>query len=192
MKFVLRNATVNDIDSLAKAYVRCWHDTYADIIPQEVLNHVTLPKSQKKWRNDFVDQLNDNDRAIFVIQNDAGDIVGFASCGASRARSARVLGQGEIFGIYVLQEYQGYGLGKALMLATSRWLISRGLFTGGIWVAEANGVGRRFCEDLGARIAGSRKTSKNGFTYTQIAMAWTDFSKAAQLEDAVPDWGDKH
>ena len=188
MKFVLRNANVNDIDNLARVYVKSWHETYEDILPEDVTKNITFEESLKDWRKIFVDMVNDADRAVFVIENETSEIVGYASCGASSNRALQVIGQGEIFDLFMRSDYQGYGLGKALMLAVSRWLISRGLFTGGIWVATENSQGCRFCEDLGAVAGSTRSSDKHGNKLEMTAFIWNDFSEVAQLETAVPNW----
>ncbi len=191
MKFVLRNANVNDIDNLARAYVKCWHETYSDILHTKDLAEITFESALKKWRSDFIEQINDADRAIFVIENEDNEIIGFASCGATNQRAQKILGQGEIFELYLRRDHQGYGLGKALMLAVSRWLISRGLFTGGTWVAEDNVQGCNFCEDLGAAPSGRREDTLENGKLVSIAYVWNDFSDVAQLEGAVPNWEER-
>jgi GNAT superfamily N-acetyltransferase len=191
MKFVLRNANVNDIDNLARAYVKCWHETYSDILHAKDLEDVTFESALKKWRSDFVDQINDADRAIFVIENEETEIIGFASCGAAGFRAQKIIGQGEIFELFLRRDHQGYGLGKALMLAVSRWLISRGLFTGGTWVAEENVQGCTFCEDLGAVPSGRREENMHAGKFVTIPYVWNDFSDVAQLEGAVPNWEER-
>lgn len=189
MKFILRNATLKDLDGLAAIYHKCYHDAYDGILPAPVLEEVTFSKSQKKWRAEFVEQITDADRAIFVIENEIGTIVGFANCGAAKIRSLKQLGQGELFHLHVEAEHQGFGLGKALMLACARWLISRGLFSGGVWIHEENGIGRRFCEDLGARSSARKRQNMRGFGVQLIGFSWADLSQAAQLEAEVPNWG---
>lgn len=188
MKFVLRNGNINDINTIAAAHVKCYWDAFQDILPQPLLEDFTLQKALKQWRAEFVEQVADADRAIFVIENESGRVVGFANCGATKARSRKSMGQGEIYSLFIESDYQGYGLGKALMLASSRWLISRGLFTGGVWIIEENGIGRRFCEDLGARMVARRKTNHNGYNLSMIGFAWADFTEVAQLETEVPNW----
>ena len=189
MKFILRNANINDLGALAAVYLKCYHDANQGILPASLLAQTTLNKANKKWRGEFVEQITDADRAIFIVENDLGDIVGFANCGAAKSRSQKQLGQGELFHLYIESAHQGFGLGKALMLACSRWLISRGIFSGGVWIHEENGLGRRFCEDLGGRVGAKRKQSIGGHTYQTIAIAWDDFYDAAQLEAAIPKWG---
>lgn len=189
MKFVLRNANINDLGALALAYLKCYSDANQGILPASLIAQNTLAKSNKKWRGEFVEQITDADRAIFIVENDIGDIVGFANCGAAKTRNQKHLGQGELFNLYIESAHQGFGLGKALMLACARWLISRGIFSGGVWINSENGIGRRFCEDLGGRVVAKRKHSLGGHNHQLIAIAWDDFYDAAQLEAAIPKWG---
>ncbi len=189
MKFILRNANLSDLDSLSRSYVKCYYEAYSGLLPAPVIMETSLAKASKKWRTEFTDQTTDSDKAILVIENESGDIVGFSSCGASKIRSVKALGQGEIYALNVEAEHQGYGLGKALMLASARWLISRGLFSGGMWTLEENGLARRFLEDLGARVVSRKRQNMRGFQINYLGMAWSDLSEVAQLEVSVPDWG---
>ncbi len=189
MKFVLRNANINDIEGLAVASTNCLNEIFCNVLSDEALESFTLQKAVKKWRNEFVDQTGDADKAILLIENESGNIVGYSVCGLAKAMSKNVLGDGEIFSLYVEPDHQGYGLGKALMLANARWLISRGLFSGGIWLPEANELGRRFCEDLGAREEGARTKNVMGQSIPMTGFTWDDLANVAQLENAVPDWG---
>jgi GNAT superfamily N-acetyltransferase len=189
MKFVLRNANINDIEGLAVCYCNSMHDAYSDILPAEVLADLTLQKSVKKWRNEFVEQIADSDKAIFVIENEEKVIVGYSCSGAAKSRSSKAFGDGEVFLLQVDGDHQGYGLGKALMLANARWLISRGLFSGGAWLYENNIPGIRFCEELGARACGKKRKNQSGQSFNMIAMGWEDLSQVAQLEVDVPNWG---
>lgn len=189
MKFVLRNGNLNDIGALAACHFKCFVDAHQDILPQPLLDDFQLPQALKHWRSEFVAQAEDEDRGIFVLEAENNRIIGFANCGAAQAKSSNSLGQGEIFSLFVEADYQGFGLGKALMLAASRWLICRGLFSGGMWVVEDNGIGRRFCEDLGARNVARRRVNSKGYQITKIGLSWADFSEVAQLECEVPQWG---
>ncbi len=189
MKFVLRNANINDIEGLALASTNCLNEIYNNVLSEDALEGFTVTKAIKKWRNEFVDQTGDADKAILLIENESSNIVGYSVCGLAKAASKNFLGDSEIFSLYVEPDHQGYGLGKALMLANARWLISRGLFCGGIWVSESNELGRRFCEDLGAREDGVRVKSIAGQSINMIGFTWDDLSNVAQLENAVPDWG---
>jgi len=189
MKFVLRNGNLNDIGALAECHSKCFVDAHLGILPTSMLDEFQTPKAIKHWKSQFIAQSDDADMGIFVLEAENNRIIGFTDCGATKSKSNSPLGQGEIYSLFVEAEYHGFGLGKALMLAASRWLIGRGLFSGGMWVVEDNSIGRRFCEDLGARNVARRRVSNGGHQITKIGLSWADFSEVAQLECEVPGWG---
>jgi ribosomal protein S18 acetylase RimI-like enzyme len=71
--------------------------------------------------------------AVFVAEDDStGRIVGFAICGQDRDHDSTY--QGEVIGLYILQESQRRGLGRQLMLSALKELQSRGFDSLIVWV----------------------------------------------------------
>jgi Acetyltransferase (GNAT) family. len=50
---------------------------------------------------------------VYVAENKSGKIVGFAAGG--RERMGKYMYQGELFAIYILEEYQRQGIGRQLL-----------------------------------------------------------------------------
>jgi len=84
-----------------------------------------------------------------VAENDAGDIVGFASGG--KERSGKYIGfEGELYAIYILKEYQGHGIGRALVTAIAEEIKRMGWTSMLILVLKDNNA-CQFYETLGAK-----------------------------------------
>ena len=75
---MIRAATRDDIPGLARVHVQAWLETYSGLMPQEILDAITLESRVAQWERTF-----DQSDGIFVaFEND--EIIGFASCGAAQ------------------------------------------------------------------------------------------------------------
>ena len=127
-----------------KAYVhwKSWQDSYAGMVDADYLANMTLASAEEKafrWRDN-----------LFVAK-DGERVVGFVGYGAARGEE----GAGEVFALYVLEEYQHRGIGYALMrraldeLAGCRVVV--------LWALEENKKALRFYERVGFRLDGEEK-----------------------------------
>ncbi|WP_319418044.1 GNAT family N-acetyltransferase [Virgibacillus necropolis] len=95
----IRKATMPDAEGIAKVHVDCWRTTYATIIPDEHLNKLSYERREELWKNNI------SNGDVFVVENEAGDIVGFSSGGKERTGKYPNY-TGELYAIYILKEYQ--------------------------------------------------------------------------------------
>lgn len=108
-------------------------------------------------------------RTVFVAEDDAGKVVGFATCGASRGDDGTLTG--ELNSIYVLKEHQRSGIGRQLMLTSARELRSRGLKDMIVWVLAENPA-TRFYDGLGAKPALTKEIEIGGRKLREIGYGW--------------------
>ena len=85
--------------------------------------------------------------SYFVAETENGDIVGFANAGPER-EGDRIY-RGELYAIYILEEYQRIGLGRRLFSSVTRRLLADGFNSMLLWVLEDNRPAIRFYESLG-------------------------------------------
>jgi GNAT superfamily N-acetyltransferase len=86
---------------------------------------------------------------------DGERVVGFSSLGPARAGEDPSLG--ELFTIYVLPDWWGAGVGRALMASTVHHLRAEGFAHAILWVLEDNPRTRRFYEQSGWHADGAVK-----------------------------------
>jgi len=99
----IREARLEDASAIARVHIDAWRETYQGIIPNTYLAQLSHAKRTKQWEQTLIDQ------CVYVAVS-GDEVVGFAQGGPNRS-DAR---EGELYAIYVLQAYQGQGLGKAL------------------------------------------------------------------------------
>ena len=109
---------------------------------------------------------------INVVENKVGEIVGFSKGG--KERSSKYKGyDGEIYAIYILQEYQGKGIGIALVKPIINDLIGVGINSMLVLVLKDNNS-RKFYESLGGRKIDTVEVEIGGNKLSELVYGWED------------------
>jgi ribosomal protein S18 acetylase RimI-like enzyme len=142
----VRRGRREDARRLAEIHVETWRATYPGVMPQELLDNLSVEGREAQW----LEWLPNPDYDTFVVESE-GEVVGFVSVGPCRDTD----GIGELFAIYVVPSAHGTGAGPALMDAAlealgERWDAAM------LWVATQNPRARRFYERHGWVAAGER------------------------------------
>ncbi|MGE5613271.1 MAG: N-acetyltransferase family protein [Bacillota bacterium] len=147
----IRYADISDAGTLAEIHARSWKAAYKGIVPDEILESITVEKRQeyfekalsKKWEED----------AIIYKEDEA---VGFICIGECRDAD-KPGAYGEIWGIYLLPEYWGMGIGSVLINWGINELKKRNYSKVTLWVLEENINARKFYEKIGFKHDGTVK-----------------------------------
>ncbi|NTU27286.1 GNAT family N-acetyltransferase [Bacillus tequilensis] len=125
----VREAKLGDIKDIAKVHVDSWRTTYREMIPADYLNSLNYKKFEDKWKSRSL-------KGVFVAQDEKGSIFGFASFGPIRSEQEGY--DGELYAIYLLEEYQRQGAGRALLIKGAEFLLHHGFSSMLVWVIEQN------------------------------------------------------
>jgi len=117
---IIRRATIEDLKGIAKVHVDTWRTAYKDIIPDAFLASLSYEDRETLWAIN----LNKEDNVVFVAENDVGEIVGFAS--TSRRENNEDVESIDLTSIYLLEEYQGNGIGKKLIKSLFEYYKTKG------------------------------------------------------------------
>ena len=98
----------------------------------------------------------------------ADQIVGFASCGASRDEGF----DGEMYTLYLLESHHGQGLGKALFRAALEAMRSQGKRRVIVWVLADNPT-CKFYEYMGGVQTLEKPIEIGGATLLELGFAFT-------------------
>jgi GNAT superfamily N-acetyltransferase len=188
MSIIIRRAEQNDGPAIAALQQSTWRETYPGLLPATILENLELPKLYRSWRSELLRQDDDFDHGVFIAESSDGQALGYATCSAARGRALTVLGDGEIHQIYVKASHYRRGLGRGLMLACARWMLMRGLFSGGLWVVRGNGAARTFYQSLGAVNVGERRDPMQGWLIPVVGYRWDQLETLAGLQAEVPSW----
>jgi ribosomal protein S18 acetylase RimI-like enzyme len=167
---IIRKAKLSDSQGIAKVHVDCWRTTYKNIVPTEFLDKLSYDQRTELW----VKNISNEKNYVFVAENNEGQIVGFADGG--KRETNLVEHSGDLTSIYVLQEYQGMGIGKKLVQQLFSKFDELGYTTIFVEVLEDN-QSRFFYESLGAEWLKTEKIIIAGAELNLLVYEWKDSSK---------------
>ncbi len=141
----------DDQSAVSRIYEESWKFAYRGIIPQDYLDAIQPGRWSLAAEKPGM-------RSLVVLEN--GVMAGTSSVCASRFPERE--GWGEIVSIYLLPEYLGLGLGKALLNAAVGELRGMGFSDIFLWVLEENLRARRFYEKNGFELSERTMESEIG------------------------------
>ena len=142
MSFQIRPATSQDIPALAKLHVKTFNETHRggrDGGPSYELR-------ERQWREAFM--ATDNSWFCFVVEDDTGELVGFAEGDASWMAACLAL-PGELNQIYALQRIHRQGVGRLLLPSVAHRFLGQGVGSM-LLFGEATNPSNGFYEAFGA------------------------------------------
>ena len=185
---VVREARPADVPGIARVHVDTWRTTYRGIVPDDYLDALSYEARERLWTR-ALERLaaageaggtgNPHAGGLFVAEAPGGEVVGFASCGREATGDPQY--PDELYAIYVLDAWQGQGLGRRLARAVADRLAAAGLHAMLVWVLADNPM-RRFYEALGGRLLREKKVEIGGVALVEVAYGWPDTAALRDVE----------
>lgn len=162
----IRKAILTDAKGIAKVHVDSWKTTYVNVVPDEYLNKLSYESREQMWANAIPSG------GVYVAENNEGLIVGFSKGG--KERSGNYDGyDGELYAIYILKEYQGRGIGTALVKPVIDELKGMGSTSMVVLVLEEN-TSCKFYELLGGKKIDTVEVEIGGKKLSELVYGWND------------------
>ena len=122
ISITIAEPTVADCDAIINVRKQTWIATYPNIefdISKEDIQSLDFDNTVKKekLRKQIVDQIDGVAQDYIWVARDGNTICGMCVAGPGRDND-----DNELHAVYVLPEYQGYGIGKKLMHTALDWL----------------------------------------------------------------------
>lgn len=167
-KYIIRLATIQDNEMLAKLSVITWQQSYKNILDESYLDSLD-------WQERFIGRkkyLTKETNLSFVAEID-GRIIGFCDFGPARATDEiKVIDESfaEIYAIYVDEGFQKQGIGRALFTKVIEYFKSLKVNHMIIWTLIENIHAMKFYVSLGGIDKRWLKTIViNGKEYQEVA-----------------------
>lgn len=155
MNLTIRDSRPEDADGKGYVHYTSWQETYPGLVDPEYLSRMRLERCQdlaRRWP----------ERTI--VAELEGKIVGFSCYGVNFS------GQQEVFGLYLLKEAQGLGIGRRLMDAAMQKLdADQPIY---LWVLKGNEHAIGFYEHYGFRLNGTEQEILLGTPNTELRMVF--------------------
>lgn len=164
----IRAATTDDAPAIARVHVDSWRTTYKGIVPDDHLANLSYERREAYWC-EVIAKGNTPER-VFVAE-DNGLVIGFANCGLERTSNPDYTG--ELYAIYLFQQHQGQGTGRALTRAVANCLLEQAHTGMLVWVLEQN-PSRRFYEALGGQEVERKPITIGSVDLIEVAYGWRD------------------
>ena len=163
---------MSDAPGIARVDVNSWRSTYVGIVPDDLLASYSLSERVRARRRSLANE----STATYVAEHSHDGIVGFLSGGPARMDDMPFAG--ELYAVYLLEEYQRKGIGRRLVGELCAWLLTQGLTSMYTWALEDNPY-RRFYESLGGAEFRRQTMTLHGHDLVEVAYGWDDISSLA-------------
>ena len=165
--FMIRNALVDDADTIAKVQVDTWRSAYHNIVDSDVLASLSYKQRTEYWSS--IISREDRIGIFLVAEEEENGVVGFCVCGLNRDEDTEFAS--ELYAIYVLDEHQDHGIGRALFEESRKWARDQRMNSMVVWVLKDNPY-RRFYESMGGEIVSERMISIGETELPEVAYGW--------------------
>lgn len=142
---LIRKADVTDAGAIGKVSVESWQTTYRGIIADTVLQRLSMEDRVENWKN----TIQADDSTTFVAVDAEEQIGGYLNMEVNKSAASASIG--EITSVYLLENWQGQGIGKTLLLTAFTCFLEQSVHTVQVEVLAANDS-RLFYEQLGAEM----------------------------------------
>ena len=164
----IRKAGLKDTTAVAKVQVDSWRTTYKGIVPDDYLNSLSYEERELIWKGAV------QENNLYVAEDDQGQIIGFSIGGKERTGKYEAY-IGELYAIYILEAYQGKGLGRLLVQSVVDDLQEKKLNSMLIW-ALAENPACRFYEALGGKAIDTEEIEMGGKQLSETAYGWENLA----------------
>ena len=171
-----RRAVPGDAPALGALHVASWRETYAGILPEDMLAALSAESRAAMWERILGDPEAHAGAQVYVAQ-DGERLVGFGACGEQREETLAGAGfGGEIGAIYVLRSHQHRGIGRAIMSLLAQAHLKADRRGASLWVLRENLAARSFYERLGGTVVGERTEEAPDAILVETAYGWRDLT----------------
>ncbi len=165
----IREAAPDDAPAIGRVHVQSWLESYRGILPDAFMDRMGQENREPMWRRWLTEYAAQN--FVYVAEDSAGEVVGFASAGAERDGTAGY--DGELYALYLLRRGQKEGLGRGLVEAVAGRLLAEGYHSLLVWVLADNPA-RRFYAHLGGVPVSEKIIEIGGMAFVEIGYGWSD------------------
>ncbi len=163
-KTAIRPAIPSDAEGIAIVHIKGWQESYKGMIDQNYLDSLSqdIKARTQRWQS-FIAKSDQESIQLVAIFDEK--VIGFCSAGPIRKSTEA---KGEIYAIYLLDEFKGIGVGKMLWDKAVEHLSAKKLIPFDLVVLEANIPSRKFYERQGCTFIRNEVGDIGGKEYKEV------------------------
>ena len=173
----IRPAEAKDAKGIAYVHVTAWQETYRGLMPDSVLDTLSVERRARQWKETLEDPSNLYHPTL--VAEFERKIIGFANFGQEREGDPEYTG--ELFAIYILNVYQRQGIGRKLVQKAAQSLLALQWMSMLVWVLSDNPY-QKFYERLGGVYLREKSIPIGDTLLTEKAYGWKDIRPLAEME----------
>lgn len=181
-KIIIRESTLSDANEVAAIHIKSWQQSYRSIIDEHYLENISF-SDRLELRNKILQSNDPNQIHLVAVYEET--IIGFCDAGSAFDSAANY--RGEIYAIYLLEEFKKLGVGHRLLQATNEFLAQKKLLPYVAWVLKANHNACAFYQKNGGIVSGEKIEEIGGKSYTEVAYLFGSSInvRTSQLTDTI-------
>lgn len=169
----VRAARASDAPELARVQVASWRESYAGLVPDEVIAELTSPAAEKQWAGRWLEAIaappTGRHRVQVAVTEpssipgiEPGRVAGFAAAGPATDGDLWPGTDAELYELHVLPDVTRQGHGGRLLHAVADTLAEDGFRTACTWALSADDGRLAFLEAAGWAPDGSHSNLDMG------------------------------
>ena len=174
---LVRPARKEDAAAIARIHVESWRSTYAGLLPDRMLLRMNVAEHEARWWRHVLSHWRRN-HFVYVAEDKKQGVVGFGSGGPTREPNLPF--RGEIYTLYLADEFHGTGCGKRLFCALAERSVREYGNSLIVWVLSGNPA-RFFYAALGGKAVARRPSTMGGAKIEELAYGWEDARALVEL-----------
>lgn len=151
-----RVAWADDAAAIAAVQVRAWRESYADLLPADVIAALDPDQIAEGWRQSLGRPKDARQRVLVALERNL--VTGYAITGPSQDPDADNVADGEITDLTVDPHQRGKGHGSRLLQACVDTLQADRFTRARTWLASTDDDGRAFFVGTGWDADGAHRT----------------------------------
>lgn len=168
----IRQASIRDAEEMARVHVDYWKSSYKDILPDDIIENLSYSDREKRWLENLPSSTSGG-TMTYVAEDVNGRMAGFALGGTMRDARLRIKYTGELYGLFVHPEYEGWEIARQLFINVTDHLISLHHSGMALWTFE-NHHSCSFYKQMGGEKIYDKKTDIAGRKLNELAFGWDD------------------
>ncbi len=149
--WTIRPATSDDAEAIETVRIATWKASYRGIVPDTYLDSLKVQSSRVDRMRAAIDRADAGVRVVGVADS---QVIGMGIAGEPEDEQVQQ-GVGEIYAVYVLTQWQGRGVGRALLERLTSTLQALGYRSAILWTLRDRRATRRFYEANGWKFDGA-------------------------------------